>query len=662
MTGYLARVAVPRLAHFVFGLREQHEPFHLVHYLAIESCRRTLAPEVIYFHHRHLPYGPYWDLVRPHLTLVEVDLVEDVDRASTDERLVPARYRYAHHADFIRLDALIETGGVYADIDTLFLRPFPADLFDHPFVIGREPPVRDEHTGALRPSTCNALLMAEPGAAFAKVWRAEMAGAMDGTWSNHTGFLAHDLAQRMPDDVHVVEPEVFFSFPSTVDGLHALLEEDVEPGDGLSIHLWAHLWWEDDRRDFTSVSAVTLTDDHLRTAATTYARLARPFLPPPGRVAGSPLGRCHWVGFDDRSGYAVAGERYRAALAAAGSPSSATRVLDTGVPGEFAVSADDVRNEAFDTVIATLVPEFFPAVRDWLAPDVLVGQTVWETDRLPAHWPPLLEVPDLLTVPCRWNAEAIRAAGIRTPVAVVPHVAPRVHRGDPAAWADIPPDVFVFATIGQWTERKAVDLTIRAYLDAFTRADPVLLVVKTSWVDSSSMAPVVQGHAGPGTAAAAVAKLMAARGADAPAVRLVTRDLGDDDIAALHARSDAYVSLCRAEGWGLGAFDSAAYGNPVVMTRYGGQLDYLDPATSWLVDYEPVPVDMPAGRPSYTEDQTWAEPVVAHGTALLREVFEAGPAARARAAPQAARILKDYAPAAVAAMLIGAIEGVRSSD
>ena len=142
-------MAVPNVAHFVFGLEPQTQPFHLVHYVAVESCRRVLGPEAIYFHHKHQPYGPYWDLVRPHLTLVEVDLVPEVLEGPADDRLVPARYRYAHHADFIRLDALIEHGGVYADIDTVFVRPFPRDLFEHPFVIGREAPVVHPLDGGL---------------------------------------------------------------------------------------------------------------------------------------------------------------------------------------------------------------------------------------------------------------------------------------------------------------------------------------------------------------------------------------------------------------------------------------------------------------------------------------------------------------------------------
>ncbi len=270
--------AVPRIAHFVHGLRPQTEPFHLVHHLAIESCRRVLRPDTILFHHHHLPYGELWDLVRPHLTLVRVDPVDLVTRTH-DER-VPDEYRYAHHADFIRLDALVEHGGVYADLDTLFLRPLPGDLFDAPFVIGEEDDVPDGRTGAPRPSLCNAVLLAEPGSAFARRWRDAMPAAFDGSWSNHSGFLSRALADAHPDEVRVLPRQAFFPAPFTPDGIRDLLERDAtDTSASYTVHLWAHLWWARDRRDFSAVHAGLLTIDHVRGAATTYARLARPFLP-----------------------------------------------------------------------------------------------------------------------------------------------------------------------------------------------------------------------------------------------------------------------------------------------------------------------------------------------------------------------------------------------
>lgn len=271
---------IPHIAHFTFGLRPQLEPFHLLHYLAVESCRSVLRPEKIYCYYHHLPYGVFWDTIRPHLTLVHVDLVRDVEAAEYDERLVPEEYRYAHHADFIRLDALIEHGGIYADIDTLFLRPFPDELYSKPFVIGREGSVTDEITGEARPSLCNAILMAPPASDFARAWRERMGSALNGTWSNHSGFLAQALSEELPDSVHVEPVESFFAVPSTPAGLKALFDDgDLDLDRSYSVHLWAHLWWSPERTDFSERHALELTLPYLRSANSPLGRLARPFLP-----------------------------------------------------------------------------------------------------------------------------------------------------------------------------------------------------------------------------------------------------------------------------------------------------------------------------------------------------------------------------------------------
>ena len=42
--------------------------------------------------------------------------------------------------------------------------------------------------------------------------------------------------------------------------------------------------------------------------------------------------------------------------------------------------------------------------------------------------------------------------------------------------------------------------------------------------------------------------------------------IGDD---AIHAIGDCYVSLTHGEGWGMGAFDAATLGKPVLITGWG---------------------------------------------------------------------------------------------
>jgi Glycosyltransferase sugar-binding region containing DXD motif len=273
-------VAIPNIAHFVWGLKEEAEPFHLVHYLCIESCRRVQRPEAIVIHCRHRPHGRYWELLEPHVTVAPAELAAEVTAATYDEWLVPARYRYAHHSDFVRLDALIETGGIYADIDTLFVRPFPEELLAAKFVLGREDDVRDELTGVVRPSLCNALLLSEPRSLFAVAWRRTAAGALNGTWSNHSTLLPYELSEKLPSAVRVEPRRSFYEYGPNRRDLSRLLEQLEDDTSGIySIHLWAHLWWDAGRSDFSPMHAGLIDEDFVRRVDTTYNVLAREFLP-----------------------------------------------------------------------------------------------------------------------------------------------------------------------------------------------------------------------------------------------------------------------------------------------------------------------------------------------------------------------------------------------
>ncbi len=136
---------------------------------ALQSCLEVNRPEAIHFHFRNEPYGPLWERILPHLTLHRLGKKPrdyDTSRyAETAEGRLIAHLGlgYAHEADFVRLDALIEHGGVYADMDTLFVRRYPDAWFRHEFLVGEEPGVRGDD-GLIKPSLCNAVMFAHRGA------------------------------------------------------------------------------------------------------------------------------------------------------------------------------------------------------------------------------------------------------------------------------------------------------------------------------------------------------------------------------------------------------------------------------------------------------------------------------------------------------------------
>ena len=111
--------------------------------------------------------------------------------------------------------------------------------------------------------------------------------------------------------------------------------------------------------------------------------------------------------------------------------------------------------------VAHLVPEYLPNVRKVIRGGPLIAHTVWETDRLPSHWPALLDHVDRIIVPTAWNHEVFVASGVTKPVVVVPHVVCDPLPGDGGVPLGLPTDVVVFYTIGRWDQRKAPAAVIR---------------------------------------------------------------------------------------------------------------------------------------------------------------------------------------------------------
>ena len=291
---------------------------------------------------------------------------------------------------------------------------------------------------------------------------------------------------------------------------------------------------------------------------------------------------------------------------------------------------DDICNIPipYDTVIIHLPPEYFPPWARRETGKRIVGHTVWETDRVPPHWPPLFQSLQLAIVPCEWNREVFRGSGIAVPIKVVPHSleptpitsTSNVANCD-AGIEDIDPSDFVFYTINTWTNRKRVEKTMEAYLNEFTADDSVALIVKTSTKEMSWSRVPFSGHSF--IPADWLAQRVLRRYKRPASVCLIAGDdLPEARIRAIHRRGDCYVSLCAAEGWGVGVFDAAARGRPVVMTGYGGQREFLPPNLAYLVDYYMEPVwDGPLNFRA-TRGQKWAAPDVGHASQLMRRVFE----------------------------------------
>jgi hypothetical protein len=122
--------------------------------------------------------------------------------------------------------------------------------------------------------------MAERGAPFVASWVERFWTHFDGSWSRHSTSPPYQISRERPGLVSIEPENSFFYLSWKPAGIRALFEHRVAlPRDIYSLHLWSHLWWERERRDFSRFHAGRLTPAYIRNAGSTYAELARPHLP-----------------------------------------------------------------------------------------------------------------------------------------------------------------------------------------------------------------------------------------------------------------------------------------------------------------------------------------------------------------------------------------------
>jgi glycosyl transferase family 1 len=132
--------------------------------------------------------------------------------------------------------------------------------------------------------------------------------------------------------------------------------------------------------------------------------------------------------------------------------------------------------------------------------------------------------------------------------------------------------------------------------------------------------------------------------AEHPDIEVMDRYVSASEKNSMLASADCYVSLHRAEGFGLTPAESLCMGKPVIATRYGGNLEFMNDRNSWLVDYELVPIGY--GNDPYPATGEWADPDVDQAASYMREMLDRPGVARERARRGIADMRDKHAPQA----------------
>jgi glycosyltransferase involved in cell wall biosynthesis len=285
-----------------------------------------------------------------------------------------------------------------------------------------------------------------------------------------------------------------------------------------------------------------------------------------------------------------------------------------------------------------------------LGPDAFAGRAsvlrpFWELAKVPARHAPVLRRFDEIWAPSEFARAAFAAASdvpvIRIPVPVDIEPPEARSRADFRLPAGATLFLFAFDPCSF-----AVRKNPHGVIEAFKRAFPM---------DAKSDVGLVLKTLSAGPHAHVLNKIRSAVAGD-PRIHVIDRTMSRSEMNALLAVSDAFVSLHRAEGFGLGLAEAMALAKPVVGTAYSGNADFLNAATGYPVPFTLVPVR--AGEYPDHEGQVWAEPDLDAAAKAMRAIVERPDEARRLAEAGERLIRTNYRPAAVGKLMRDRLESL----
>lgn len=294
----------------------------------------------------------------------------------------------------------------------------------------------------------------------------------------------------------------------------------------------------------------------------------------------------------------------------------------------YVVNVLHVNADQLPLAVGHLGPSFFAGRYN-------IGVWHWELPEFPDEWWASFQLLDEIWAPSRFVQDALSA---KSPIPVIhmPHAIsiPKPEGATRAEFA-LEEGRFLFLTMydmHSFQARKNPEAVIEAFRLAFPDPDRVGagLVVKVMNATSTPRD----------------AQALRDRVKRVPGIQLLDDTLHRDEVYRLESVCDAFVSLHRSEGFGLGLAECMALGKPVIGTGWSGNMDFMEPGNSIPVDFSLVPIREDHGP--YRRGQIWAEPDIEDAARAMRRLVDNPELARSLGRRGARTVQQRLAPSVLA--------------
>lgn len=267
----------------------------------------------------------------------------------------------------------------------------------------------------------------------------------------------------------------------------------------------------------------------------------------------------------------------------------------------YDVSVTEVAADQLATVFASIDPRL-------TAESYRILRTYWELPQAPKEWAPPLSQINEMWVPNQFVHDAFKGI-FSGPITIIP---PCVVVKD----ADYPDR----ESLGM-DEKRFYFLFSFDYFSSPHRKNPlgVLEAFQKAFPDRDHNVGLIIKSTGAETHHPDIKQKIRLAVEVDPRIRVIDTTMSRREVLGLIRACDCYVSLHRAEGFGLGMVEAMTFGNVVIGTDFSGSRDFLSEETGFPVAYDMRPVE--PHEYVWSEGQFWAEPRMESAIEAFKLVF-----------------------------------------
>lgn len=236
-----------------------------------------------------------------------------------------------------------------------------------------------------------------------------------------------------------------------------------------------------------------------------------------------------------------------------------------------------------------------------------IAYWLWELERFPEEWVPYIDLLDEIWTPSEFISKGIREKTDK-PVQTIPYYV--------TAESDIvkydrdffrlPKDKFLFLIMydaQSVRERKNPEGAIRAFQLAFSsECSDVGLIIKVNAANEREM------------------RILKKALKDYKNVYFITMNMEKLQVNSLIACADVYVSLHRAEGFGLVLAEAMLNRTPVIATDWSANTEFMNSKVACMVSY--TMSILKKNLPLYKKGDCWAEPDLDEAAKYMKRLYK----------------------------------------